>query len=36
MFKNALIVDNRDFGAEKLFIKPWLSVYGSGEDGGRT
>ncbi len=35
IFKNALIVDDRDFEAGMLLIKPRLPVYGSGEDGGR-
>jgi hypothetical protein len=34
--KNALIVDDRDFEAGRLLLKPRLSVYGSGEDGDRT
>ena len=36
MLQNALMVDDRDFRAGRLVIKPRSPVYGSGEDGGRT
>jgi hypothetical protein len=36
MLKNAHMVDDRDFRAGRLLLKPRSPVYGSGEDGGRT